>query len=139
MAEITGLRELDIKLGRLQAKLGAKTLRQAAVAAVKPTIKVMKMAAPVGSEAHRTHEGRLVAPGFLSRSVRYRSRVRDGVATVTIGVLKAAFYGVQFVERGTRFMSARPWFESTFERMQGAVEQRFASDLRKRIEKVARS
>ena len=139
MAEITGLRELDRQLGKLQASVAAKALRQAAMAATTPTRKAIVMAAPVGSQAHRTHTGRLVAPGFLSRSVRRISSIKNGVATVLIGVRKEAYYGVQFVERGTKFMSARSWLESTFVQHQREIEQRFADELRKRIKKAVRS
>jgi HK97 gp10 family phage protein len=109
------------------------------MAATTPTRKAMKMAAPVGSKAHYTHTGRLVGPGFLSRSVERVSKIKNGVAEVLIGVKEEAYYGVQFVERGTRFMAAQPWFKRTFERHKREMEQRFSDELRKRIKKAARA
>lgn len=136
--EVTGMAELSLKLSKLGKALGSKTLRQAAMAATTPVFKEIKAAAPVGKKAHRTHKGRLVAPGFLKRSVKRKSRVKHGRATVTIGVAGEAFYGVQFLDRGTKKISARNWFKKRFILNKPKMERSFKALLKEKIRKAIR-
>ena len=99
---VEGLNELSRKLAKLGPSLAGRELRKSAMYATTTVVKEMKQAAPRGKEPHRTYKGRLVSPGFLSRSVKRKSSYRNGKATVTIGVKKEAFYGVMFVEKGTK-------------------------------------
>ena len=133
---ITGLKELSDKLNQLDTALAAKALRQSVYNATLPATRAMKMGAPVGTEAHRTYRGRLVAPGFLKRSIRAISFVKGGIATALIGVKREAFYGVQFVDRGTKNMNARPWFTSVFEQSRDAMEARLVEQLKAKIDKA---
>lgn len=135
--EIRGLAELDRKLGELSQDLQVKALKSAAGSAVLPAVNAMKLAAPVGTVAHRTYKGRLVAPGFLKRSIRRRVRIENGKVVVTIGVRAEAYYGVLFVEKGTKNMPAHPWFVESFTGARTAIERRFMEQLQKRIEKFA--
>jgi HK97 gp10 family phage protein len=137
-AELQGMAELDRKLAGLSASLQAKALRQAASAAMQPTVAEMRLAAPVGKKAHKTYKGRLVAPGFLKRSLRKRTKIKDGKVLVDVGVRAEAYYGVLFIERGTVKMRAHPWFVRTFEANRGKIESRFREELQKRIEKYSR-
>lgn len=102
MAEIgiDGLKELNIKLGKLGNALAVKSLRKALRKAGTPTLAQMRAAAPVGKTAHRTYKKRLVTPGFLKRSIRMIVAVnkRNGAASVVFGVRREAFYGIQFLD-----------------------------------------
>lgn len=137
MAKIEGLKELNKKLAELGDKLGGKTLRQAAMNATTPAFRKIKAAAPVGSRAHRTYKGRLVAPGFLKRNIKRKSRYKGGRASVAIGVSAEAFYGVSFLDGGTRNTDARPWFKRNFINSQREMEKRLASELRRKILRIA--
>ena len=137
MAQIEGMKELSSKLVLLGTKLGGKALRQAASAATTPALREMKAAIPVGSTEHKTYKGRLVAPGFAKRSIRRQARLRKGTATVTIGVLPEAFYAVSFADRGTKNMTAQPWFESRFENNQRTMTNEMVKQLKARILKIA--
>lgn len=139
VAEIEGLKELSEKLARLGKDLGGKSLRQAASASVTPVMRQLRAAAPVGSKAHKTYKGRIVAPGFLKRSIAKRTKLdrRKGSAFVTIGVKREAFYGVSFIESGTRNLDPQPWFVRTFETNQQTIESGLKSELKKRIARVA--
>ena len=136
--EVKGMAELSRKLAKLGKELGEKTLRQAAMGATTSVFKEMKAAIPVGKVAHRTHKGRLVAPGFAKRNIKRRSRVKKGRATVTIGVADEAFYAVQFVDRGTKKMTARNWFKKRFILATPDMERKFAALLRAKTLKAIR-
>jgi HK97 gp10 family phage protein len=137
MAEVEGLKELSNRLAELGATLGGKALRQAAMLATTPAMKEIKAAAPVGKRAHKTHKGRLVAPGFTKRSIKRKSRLRKGRAVVSIGVLSEAFYGVHFVDQGTEKMDAQPWFKNVFIRNRQAMENALVIQLKAKIHKIA--
>ena len=162
MAELQGLKELNAKLARLGAKTGAKVLRSAALKATTPVMRAMRAKIPVGTEAHRTHKGRLVAPGFLKRSLRRKTRLfrRTGTAVVTLGVRSEAFYGPQFLDQGPWRISSRristgrrstkkvaikpytlrkrPFFESVFIANRRVMESKLAEELKKNIEAAVR-
>lgn len=135
---LTGLKELNDKLNELKVQTGIKVLRQSVKNATTPAVQAMKLAVPVGTVAHRTYRKRLVAPGFLKRSIRAISFIRNGKAVALIGVRREAFYGINFVDRGTKFMSARKWFKSVFEDSRDAMEKRLADQLRSKIDKLTK-
>ena len=135
---LTGLKELSDQLGRLQTQTAVKALRQSVHNATLPATRAMKLAAPVGTVAHRTYRKRLVAPGFLKRSIRAISFIRGGKASALIGVKREAFYGVQFVDRGTVKTSAQPWFKTVFESQRDAMESRLVEQLKAKIAKAIR-
>lgn len=101
LQHVKGLNDLSRKLSALGKDLGGKTLRQSAMNATTPVLKSLKAAAPRGKGLHKTYKGRTVFPGFLSRSLKRKSFYRNGKARIAIGVKKEAFYGLQFVEKGT--------------------------------------
>lgn len=138
MAEIEGLKELSRKLVAIGAVAGGKVLRASAFAATTPAFQAIKAGAPVGKKIHRTFKGRLVAPGFLKRSMRRRSKLRKGRAIVTIGVDSEAFYGVSFVDQGTKNQDATPWFERRFVSFRRNMVDRLADGMRKKIIKIAK-
>lgn len=137
MSNVTGLKELEEKLNQLKLETASKALRSAAMASTLPTVKEMQAAAPKGKDVHRTYKGRLVAPGFLSRSVKRASKVKGGTASVSIGVKREAFYGVTFLDRGTKYISPRNWFLKTFEGNSGQIVDLFKKKLAARIKKAA--
>lgn len=136
--EVTGMKELSLKLAKLGQQLGTKTLRSAAVAATTPVMKEMKAAIPVGKVAHRTHKGRLVAPGYAKRSVRRRSSAKKGKVNVVVGVLSEAFYAVHFVDPGTKKMTAQKWFKKVFILATPSIVKDLTNQLRTKIAKAIR-
>jgi len=138
--KIEGLRELSKQLSRLGKSTGSKVLRSAAMTATLPVVKAAKADIQKGSRAHKTHTGRLVAPGFASRNVARRSSLsRDKrTAYVSIGVKREAFYAVSFLELGTKYIQKRPWLTKALEREQKNVVSRFGKALKKKIDVEAR-
>lgn len=140
MPELDGLKELTKKLNQLETKLAGKTLRSAVVQASLPAFRAIKLAAPVGTGAHRTYKGNLVGPGFLKRSVKRVSKInkRTGTVSVAIGVRAEAFYGIAFLDRGTIRITGRSWFKRNFVDNRSKMERRLVERLRAKIEQIAR-
>ncbi len=156
--KIKGLKDLERKLLNISKKMSSKILRQGALQATTPAMKAMKKDAPKGKKSHRTYKGRLVAPGFLSRSIiRHIDRSRDKTI-VLIGVKKEAFYGIQFLNLGTKshiiknkykkslFFSGKffdevshpgskknDWFTSSFVKSEKSMIDKFSFVLNKKI------
>lgn len=138
---LEGVAELTRKLDSLKKLDDGKALRAAVRAGIKPAADRAKATAPVGTEAHRTYKGRLVAPGFTRRSVRSVTKMsRDKQkATALLGVRAEAFYSLQFIELGTSKFPKRPWLRPAFEATQAAQETALAASLRKSVEKAAKT
>lgn len=149
---VEGLKELHDKLGKLSAEMEGKALRSAMMSATLPIVREMQAAAPKGSDTHRTYKGRLVAPGFLSRSVRRVTRInkREGKVSLSIGVRKEAFYGISFLDE-TLHVSKRDgkpiqpyvltgsrWFESVFVRKSGVILASFRKSLGAKISRLTK-
>ncbi len=161
--EIKGLAMLGKRLEELGGAMGIQTLRHATSAALEKTYRQVKAAAPKGTKPHKTFKGRTVFPGFLARSVKKRSRTfkREGRVQASIGVLKEAFYGIQFLDVGVVVtkrrkggkggsagggkaikpytIPARHWFRRRLYENRKQIEETFAIRLRERIDKVTRT
>lgn len=94
---------MALKLAKLGSAAGGKALRNAATVAMTPVVKAAKAAAPVGTKAHKTYKGRLVAPGFLSRNVKKKTYLwKNGLGvSAWVGMSKEAWYG-GLIETGWR-------------------------------------
>lgn len=132
---IAGADELRKSLESLKTNVARSALRHASKKAAVVVERAAEARAPVGDMPHKTYKGRLVAPGFLARSihvaVRYLSR--KGAVLARIGPAKEAFYGTQFVELGTSKMPARPWLVPAYEESRTEVESTFIHELRRAI------
>lgn len=139
MIELQGLKALEKQLNELPTAVSGKLLKSAVRSAMLPAEKAMKMAAPIGTEAHRTFKGNLVAPGFLRRNIKRKVILskRTGKVIGLLGVRPEAYYGVQYVEKGTKKMPAKPWFKNTFIAQESAMLQRLKDRLRANLEKQA--
>ena len=139
--ELKGFSDLRRKLNALGIQASVKVIRQAGSAAMNVVVKEARANAPVGSEPHKTHTGRTVAPGFLGRNIKKITRVSKskGTALIFVGPSSEAFYGTQFVEVGTKYMPADPWLEPAYESKKDEVTDRYARELHKRIIRVAKS
>jgi HK97 gp10 family phage protein len=135
-----GFNKLDAQLKSLADAVGPrradKVLRSSLRFAMTPSKKAAAAKAPVGTQMHKTYKGRMVAPGFLSRNLQVAvTKVRNGKAAALLGPRKEAYYGTQFLERGTSKISPAPWLEPAFEATKGIALQRFAAKLAQNIEK----
>ncbi len=140
--QLHGFDELERKFRALPGKVQKKALRNAATLAVNPLLQAAKAAAPVSTRGYlvKSYKGKLLAPGYASRSVRKKVKLYQGgrFAKAMIGVLPEAYYALQFVERGTSYQERKPWLEPAYRRTQGEVLSRFQQFMRKRVEESAK-
>lgn len=153
--KIEGLAELTRNLNELKDATSGKVLRSAAMASTTPVIRLMRAKAPRGDRAHRTYKGRLVAPGFLSRSIKRKSFIsrKRGSVNVLVGLAKEAYYGLFYNQGFTRKTAKadtavnkwrtfantrryRGWFSKTFETSRPLIENTLVTQLRRRIDKI---
>lgn len=124
--KLEGFKELNSQLAALGAGVGGKVLRRSVAASLTPIAKDARNRAKtlsVTQRPHRTYLGRLVAPGFLARSIRRSSVLSKDKkrAEAYVGVAPEAFYGLQFVELGytpwtsRKKVPARKWMRSAFD------------------------
>lgn len=137
--DVEGLASLSRKLSELGDAAAGKALRSALMTASLPALRNIQAAAPVGSKAHRTYKGRIVAPGFLRRNIRRKSLLAKDKsrAIVLIGPAQEAFYA-QFIERGKKGYAPHPFMEQAFESSQHAVLDRFKARLAELIDRAKR-
>lgn len=138
MTQLSGFKELDAKLRALAGDATGRELRTALFQASQPGLKAIRAAAPVGTVAHKTYKGRLVAPGFLSRNIRRKNLLRtgNGHAAVLIGPADEAFYAT-FLEHGTQHAGAQPFLERAFQSAIPAMIARFKERLARQIARTA--
>lgn len=110
--------------------------------AMLPTLRAAQSNAPLGTRAHKTHKGRLVAPGFARRSLRRVSKMsRDKQkVTVRIGVRGEAFYAVNFVELGVpgRSIPPKPWLVPAYNSTFREVTRLLSEKIKKNVIKAAK-
>lgn len=123
--EIKGMAELQVRLDSLPVKTSVSVMRSAMRVALRPTVLKMIAMAPKGTRAHKTHKGRWVPPGFLSRSVKYVTGVdrRRGVVIGRIGVASEAWYGVQIFDQGPRTITKRRYAIKGGRRLRGKAKR----------------
>lgn len=135
---LEGVAELSKQLDSLGRLDDGKALRAAVRAGMKPAFKAAQQSIPVGTVAHRTYKGQLVAPGFAKRSlVIVTTLSKDGQkASAILGVKAEAFYAIQFIEMGTSKMAAQPWLRPSFYGTRSEQESALAAALEKAVLKA---
>lgn len=139
-SELQGVAELTRKLNEMGVQVAGKEMRGTARAAMKHVYDLAKAAIPVGTVPHETYKGRRVFGGFAKRTLKLFSFInkRTGSVEAIVGPSKEAFYATAFVELGTSKMAARPWLRPAFLYAKGKVLTEIGTQLRKRLEKIAR-
>lgn len=131
------------KLRRLDRKLGVRLINSELRKATTPTQRKMRAAAPVGRVLHKSYRGRLLAPGYLKRSLKRRvKRVRKtGNQAVDFGVTREGYYAKFYAEgpyvvtkrKGKRIRSytlrRHPFFREVFQADEGKMANMFLRGL----------
>jgi len=135
---IAGADVLRQQLESLKTNAARNALRFATRKAAEIVRTEAEARAPVGSVPHKTYKGRLVPPGFLSRSVKTAvTYSRDsGTVRAAIGPTAEAFYGTQFLEVGTSKMPKQPWLVPAYTASLGEVEATFVRELKNAVERA---
>lgn len=139
-SQLEGVKALTAQLTELGAKVASKELRGTVKNALEEAEHIARATMPQGDEPHKTYRGRLVSGGFALSTLHIETSLnkRTGAAVATLGVAREAFYATAFVELGTSKMAAQPWLRPAFERSQDAMLRKIATELRERVEKIAR-
>jgi hypothetical protein len=144
---IVGAANFAGAIQEVKTQITTANLRAALNYAIDPAYRMAKQLAPKGSRMHKTHKGRMVAPGFLSRSITKNTKAaRDKKGAAAIMKLKGeAFYGA-FVAGGYRagrrqkksgggstnmgrMVAGRPFMKPAVDRNQEAMATRFNDKL----------
>ena len=137
MSEIIGLAELNRKLKDLAPTLEKKALRSAASKAGTIILRDLKSRAPIGKKTHKTFKGNVAYAGYLKRHIKKIVEIKDGIISVTFGVTKEAFYGLEFLQQGTkRTKKHKNWFTAQFRRSEKKAIETFIQEGRKAIDKL---
>lgn len=128
-SQLTGSKEMERVLKRLPEQLARKHLRASVRAGAVVVSKESKAAAPRGQDPAGEH-GRLHENIAIKLNRKSRLSVHFMVHT------GAAFWGL-FLEYGTKFMAAIPWFRPAFERSAPAALSKIGDRLGKGLKKEA--
>lgn len=136
---VAALTKQLIALGRLD---DGKVLKGAVRAGMAPVLKRAKATIPVGSVWHRlaaAYGKLLVNAGFAQSSLRLITTINSegNVASALLGVKKAAFYILNFVELGTRYQSPQPWIRRALFDTRNEAETGLHSYLESAVLKAA--
>jgi hypothetical protein len=154
-SELFGMRELQIKLDKLDDKLAVKSMRSVLFKALTPVVREMKSKVPIGTEAHRTYKKRLVVPTFAWRGIKRitgKKFLSQGRLSVAVGVKAEAFYAIQFLDDRSHHITERSgkrikpyntirrrWFTAVFDAHERQMVSSIQATLESEIKKVASS
>jgi HK97 gp10 family phage protein len=138
---LEGVAQLTRQLEALGKLEDGKPLRAAVKAGINEALKRAQSYIPVGTRPHRLANGLLVAPGFAKSQLRTVATLNKekNVASGVLGVRKAAFYILQFVELGTRFQHPQPWIRRALNDAREDAEAALRAVLAKAVDKAART
>lgn len=141
---LQGVAELITKLRDVKSLDDGKALRAAVRAGMQPALAAARSNIPISKKPYRlakAYGGGVVQPGFARDAVRVITTVSADKqeAAAIMGVRKAAFFAVNFVELGTSKMSAHPWLRPAFYSTQDAQKQGIADKLKAYLDKVSAS
>jgi HK97 gp10 family phage protein len=138
---LEGVAALTRQLQTLGKLDDGKALKRAVKAGITPALKIAQAIIPIGTEPHRTYQGLLVAPGFAKTQLRTISTINSAknIASGILGVRKAAYYILQYVELGTRFQRAQPWIRRALLEGRDEGEQALRASLAADVEKAAKT
>lgn len=145
--KVIGWNKLDKKFNQLaDIKTMQKVMRSAVVFALTPVVKQAKATAPQGNQAHKTHKGRLVAPGFAARSVKRRTikgKITNdfaikGMVGVSSEAWYATLYSTGFTRKGGKTVAGDNWLANALNQNKQLAFTRFKQKMHKHIAKVAK-
>ena len=149
--KIEGLRELEMKLAALPAKLERNILAQAMAAGARVIQKEVKQNAPVSIAPHilKSYSSKLfkkfnsekigvwVLPGNLRKMIRIKidkSKSRGYAVTYEVYVKNKEAWYWKFVEFGTSKMQPKPFMRNGFESAKLAAISEIEKQIKARIE-----
>jgi len=149
--EITGLKELELRLAQLPQKLERKILMDAVRAGARVIQKEARDKAPMSVAPHilRSYASALfkgfksdkmgvwITPGNLKKMIRVkvdRTKSRGYAVTYEVYVKNKEAWYWKFVELGTSKMGPNPFMRNSFETMKYQAVKRIEEEIRNRLE-----
>jgi HK97 gp10 family phage protein len=146
---LEGVAQLTRQLQALGKLDDGKALKRCVKAGINVALARAIETCPVGTEIHRLGlskrlksigiKGNTVGPGFAKASLRTISTInaQKNIASGLLGVRKAAYYVLQFVELGTRYQKAQPFLRNALLTTRDEVETKLRESLQKDVLKAA--
>lgn len=138
---IQGLDGLEEAIKELDYQTSEKALKNAMMFASKPMLDDMKASAPFDDSPERSNNKHKIGRVHLAETVKRRSVKANGdhAANIKVGVFsKAHAYWAAMLNYGTKYIMPMLWMNRVAERnVEGAID-RFATKLRKNLEKAKR-
>jgi HK97 gp10 family phage protein len=148
---LDGVAALTRQLQALGSLDDGKALKRCVKAGINVARDRWEHTIPVGKEIHRAAiskrlkkagiKGLSIGPGFAKQNIRTISTINSAknVASGLLGVRKAAYYVLQFVELGTRYQRAQPTLRNALLSARDGVEDALRASLAKDVEKAAKT
>ena len=125
--KLTGFEQLSRVLNDLPVNVEKRVIQNATTSALREAAKEIRKSAPVGDDDNQSPASKKY--GRLKRNIKViRLRRNDKGARSARIHTGRAFWGV-FLELGTRYIPARPWFGPAFERSQERVLEKLKEKL----------
>jgi len=138
---IQGLDGLEDAIKQLDYQTAEKALKNAMMYASKPMLDDMKASAPFDDSPERSNNKHKVGRVHLAETIKRRGVKADGdhATKIKVGVFsKAHAYWAAMLNYGTKYILPMHWMNKTAERHVAGVIDRFATKLKKNIEKAKR-
>lgn len=130
---LEGFKELESKLRDLPQRVQNKVLQKAVNTALREAARDIRQAAPKSEDRSPAS----LKYGRLSRNIRVKKlRPNNPQEKAAVVNTNKAFWGF-FLERGTRYISARPWFLPAFKAAETKVLEKLKKILGEGIDREA--
>jgi HK97 gp10 family phage protein len=139
---LEGVAALTKQLKALGSLDDGKALKRCVKAGINVALEQAIATCPVGTDLHRLAiRKRLRGPGFAKASLRTIATINGtkDIASGLLGVRKAAFYVLQYVELGTRYQRAQPFLRNALLSTRDRVEEALKTSLANDVEKAAKT
>lgn len=138
---IDGLKELDYALGNLGLQSQARIFRPAITAALRKLRRTIVQAAP-RSKGQPVKGSGSEKYGHLYKNIKLRAaKIKNKVEVIGAITTGAGFWGY-IIEKGSRYISPKPWFDPAFKRGEGeamnTLRERVTVELPKEFDRLAR-
>lgn len=139
-SSLEGVAALTKQLIALQKLDDGRALKNAVKSGINQALKKAQEYVPIGTVPHRTYQGLLVAPGFAKTQLRTISTINSqkNVASGLLGVRKAAYYILQYVEFGTRFQRPQPFIRRALMDAREDAESALRASLQRAVNKAVK-
>ena len=135
---IQGYKQFEKRLDALgDPRKARKAIRAGLNGALNIVVKDVRQNVKRGTDSHTTYKGRLVAPGFASRSVKKVIKIVGDSLVGRVGFKKEAFY-ILFFETGTRFVRKDPTLEPAMTSNEKKMIEKYGEAMLKWIRKQAK-